>query len=50
VTDMHRILEVEVRRQRCEIISIMIHVMTAAGLSRAAMPATIMTNDSEAIV
>ena len=28
----------------------MIHVMTAAGLSRAAMPATIMTNDSEAIV
>jgi hypothetical protein len=50
VTDMYRVLEVEVRRERCEIINIMIHVMTAAGLSRSATPATIMSDDAEALV
>ena len=48
VTDVHGIIEVEMRCQRREIVSIMIHVMAAVGLSRATVPAPIMGNHAKA--
>src|SRR5437667_12340319 len=49
VTNMHGVLEIEMRGQRREIVSIVIHVVAAAGLTRAAMAAAIMSDDTEAL-
>src|SRR5260370_19326675 len=45
VADMHGVLESWMRGQRREIVSIVIHVVAAAGLARATMTAPVMGND-----
>src|SRR5262245_31826532 len=46
MADMDRILQVEMRGHRREVVSIMVHVMAVAGLRRAAMPAPVMRDDA----
>ena len=47
---MHGVLEVEMGGHRCEIVGVVIHVMTAAALTRAAVAAAVMGDDAEAVV
>jgi len=48
MTNVHGVFEIEMFGQRREIISIMIHVMTACCLSGATVPAAIMRDNAEA--
>src|SRR4029077_12996893 len=45
--NVNRILQVEMIRDRLQIIGIMVHVVAAAGLRRATMSAPISRNDAE---
>src|SRR5436305_4810972 len=47
MADVNRILEVEMIGDRLQIIGIVVHVVSAAGLSRAPMSAPIRGNDAE---
>ena len=49
MADMHGVLEVEMRRQRREVVGIVIHVVAAADLARAAVAAPVMGDDAEAL-
>ena len=48
MADMHGVLEVEMRRQRREVVGVVIHVVAAADLARAAVAAPVMRDDAEA--
>jgi hypothetical protein len=50
MTDMHGALEVKVRRQRREVVGIVIHVVAVPDLARAAVAAPVMRDDAEAMV
>src|ERR1700732_1808803 len=47
---MHRFLEVEVRGQRRQVVGIVIHVMAATGLRRAAMAAAVVGYDAITVI
>src|SRR5437870_13236282 len=47
MADVNRILEVEVIGHRLQIVGIVVHVVSAAGLSRATMSAPISRDDTE---
>jgi hypothetical protein len=49
MTDMHGMFQIEMLGQRRQIVGIMIHIVAAAGLSRAAVTAPVMGNDAEAM-
>jgi hypothetical protein len=49
MADMHRILQVQARGQRREVVGIVIHVMAAPDLTRAAVAAPVMCDDAEAV-
>ena len=49
MTDMHGVLEIQMGGQRRQVGSIMVHVMTAIGLGRAAMAAPVMGDDPIAL-
>ena len=46
MADMHRILQIEMRGQRRQVVGIVIHVMAIAGLGGAAMAAPVMGDDA----
>src|SRR5262245_43463907 len=46
MADVNRILQVEMIRDGLQIIGVVVHVVSAAGLSRAAMAASIGRNDA----
>src|SRR5439155_10915668 len=48
MTDMYRILQVEMRGHRCEIVGIVVHVVPVAGLRRPAVTAPVMRDDTVA--
>jgi hypothetical protein len=50
VTDMHGILEVQVRGQRRQVIGIVIHIVTVCRLARASMAAAVMGDDPIAAI
>ena len=50
MTDMHGTLEVQVRGQRCQVIGIVIHIVTVRRLARSSMAAAIMGNDPIAVI
>src|ERR1700722_9555729 len=50
VTDMHGILQVEMRGKRRKIVSVMIHVVTVARLRGAAVAAAVMSYDAIAVI
>src|SRR5436309_6453472 len=47
MADVNRVLEIEMIGDGLQIIGIMVHVVSAAGLSRATMSAPIIRNDAE---
>ena len=47
---MDGVLQIEMRRQRRQIVGIMIHVVAVAGLGRAAVAAPVMGDDAIAVV
>src|SRR5262249_32849126 len=49
MADMHGVLEVEMGGHRREIVGIVIHVMAAAALARAAVAAAVRGDDAEAL-
>ena len=49
MADMDRVLEVEMRGHRREVVGVMIHVMAAAGLGRPAMAAPVMRDHAIAV-
>src|ERR1700759_210242 len=50
MADMNGVLDVEMRGHRREVVGIMIHVMTVAGLAGAAMTAAVMGNDAKTVI
>src|ERR1700758_1352455 len=50
MADMNGILQVEMCRQSCKIVRIMIHVMPIGHLGRPSMASSIMGNDAVAVV
>jgi len=48
MADMHGVLEVEMRRQRGEIVGIVIHVVAVRDLARAAVAAPVVRDDAKA--
>src|SRR5882724_1877959 len=49
MADVNRILQLQMIGDSLQIVGIVIHVVSAAGLSRAAMPAPITRNDAETL-
>src|SRR5882724_12492183 len=47
MADVNRILQLQMIGDSLQIVGIVIHVVSAAGLSRAAMPAPVTRNDAE---
>ena len=50
MADMHRLLEVEMCSQRCQVIGIMIHVMAVARLGGTAMSTPVVGDDTIAVL
>ena len=50
VTDMHGIMQIEVFGQRREVVGVVVHVMTVAGLARAAVAAAVEPDAFDAAV
>src|ERR1700727_602615 len=50
VTDMHGILQFEMRGKRRKIVSVMIHVVTVAGLRRPPVATAVMSYDAIAVI
>jgi hypothetical protein len=46
VTDVHGVLEIEMRRQRREVVGVVVHVVAVTGLAGSAMPAPVMRDDA----
>ncbi len=49
MADMHGVLEVKMSRQRGEVVGVVIHVVAAPDLARAAVAAPVMRDDAEAV-
>ena len=50
MADVNGVLQIEMRRQRREVVGIMIHVVAVAGLGRAAVAAAVMGDDAIAVI
>ena len=50
MADMHRTLEIKMRRQRREVVGVVIHVVAVPDLARAAVAAPVMRDDAETVV
>ena len=50
VTDVNRALQIEMRRERREIVGIMVHVMAVGHLAGAAMAAAVMGDDAKTVI
>src|SRR5262249_59949578 len=47
---MDGVLQVQVRRERREVVGVVIHIVSAAGLARASVTSPVMGNDAIAVV
>src|SRR5215831_18293600 len=50
MADVNRILQIEMRGDRREVVGVMVHVMTGATLAGAAMAAAVMGDNAEAVI
>ena len=50
VADVHGVMEIEVLSHRSQVVGLMVHVVTIAGLRGAAVPAPVMGNDTLAVL
>ena len=46
---MHRVLQIEMRGQRCQIIGVVVHVVTVPGLAGAAVATSIVRDYTETV-
>src|ERR1700733_9527046 len=50
MSDMHCLLEIKMRGKRCQVVGVMIHVMTAVGLGGTPVSAPIVGDDAKAML
>ena len=47
---MEGVVEIEMRGHRSQVVGVVVHVVTVAGLSRASVPAPVMGDDAVAVL
>ena len=50
VSDVDGVLEIEMGRQRSEVVGVVVHVVTVAGLGGASVPTPVMGDDAVALL
>src|ERR1700722_12098761 len=50
MSDMHCLLEIKMRGERCQVVGVMIHVMAAVGLGGAPVSAPVVGYDAKAVL